>query len=87
MVAPVFSSVLPASNRDNNKLIRWTVYFCLVFGGTVAALADVQPDNLPIHIDQVVYFGEDSKLALAEAPQPLFLQKCAVEDCSDTPQN
>ena len=87
MVAPVFSNVLPASNRDRNKMIRWTVFFGLVFGGTVAALADVQPDNVPTHVDQVVYFGEDAKLALAEPPQPLFLQKCAVEDCSDTPQN
>ena len=67
-------------------MIRYVLCLGLLIGST-AALAHVQPDTDPVQIDQVVYFGEDAKVALAEPAHPLILQQCAVEDCSDTPQN
>ena len=65
-------------------MIRYTLLIGLVFGGTAAALAHVQSHAAPIQIDQVAYASDDTQLAMA---QPLTLQKCALEDCSDTPQN
>ena len=68
-------------------MIRYALFLGLIIGTTATALAHVQPDTAPAHFDQVVYFDEDAKMALAEPTQPLILQKCALEDCSDTPQN
>lgn len=65
-------------------MIRYALFLGLVMGSTASALAHVQPDNRSAQIDQVIYIGEDAEVAMAE---PLILQKCAVEDCSDTPQN
>ncbi len=68
-------------------MISFTLFIGLILGSTPAALAHAQPDITSAHFDQVVYFDDDAKLALAEPNHPLILQKCAVEDCSDTPQN
>ena len=68
-------------------MIRYTLFLGLIIGSTAAALAHAQPEIASAHFDQVVYLGDDAKLALAEPSHPLILQKCAVEDCSDTPQN
>ncbi len=68
-------------------MIRYSLFLGLIVGSTAAALAHVQPDNALTHFDQVVYFDDDAKVALAEPTHRLILQKCAVEDCSDTPQN
>ena len=68
-------------------MIRYTLFLGLIIGSSVAALAHAQPDIALAHFDQAVYFVDDAKVALAETSLPLILQKCAVEDCSDTPQN
>ncbi len=86
MVTVRFSKALATAMRETTKMIRYALCLGLLIGST-AALAHVQPDTDRVHIDQVVYFGEDARMALAEPAQPLILQKCAVEDCSDTPQN
>ena len=68
-------------------MIRYALFLGLVIGSTATALAHVHSETTPTQIDQVAYVDEEAKLALAEPAEPLILQKCAVEDCSDTPQN
>ena len=73
--------------RETNKMIRYTLFLGLIMASTAAALAHTQPEITTAYFDQVVYSSDDAKIALADSTQPLILQKCAVEDCSDTPQN
>ncbi len=68
-------------------MIRYAILLGLVIGSTATALAHVQPEMGATQIDQMTYRNEVADVALAQSAQPLFLQKCAVEDCSDTPQN
>ena len=68
-------------------MISFTLFLGLIVGSTPTALAHTQPDIVSAQFNQTVYFDDDAKLALAEPTHPLILPKCAVEDCSDTPQN
>ena len=88
MVAIQFSKVLPTSMRETNKMIRYTLFLGLVIGTAATALAHVQPSNsVQLHADSVAYLTSERQIALNVPAKRLVLQKCGLEDCSDTPQN
>ena len=71
-------------------MIRYTLFLALVIGGAATALAHVQPsasNSVQLRADSVAYRTNDSQIALNVPTKHLVLQKCVLEDCSDTPQN
>ena len=69
-------------------MIRYTLFLGLVIGSAATALAHVQPNNsVQLHADSVAYLTSERQIALNVPAKRLVLQKCGLEDCSDTPQN
>ena len=69
-------------------MIRYTLFLALIIGSAATALAHVQPGNsVQLQADSVVYRSNDTQIALNVPVKHIVLQKCALEDCSDTPQN
>ena len=69
-------------------MIRYTLFLGLVIGGAATALAHVQPNTGgQWQADSVVYRTNNAQMAFNVPAGHRVLEKCALEDCSDTPQN
>jgi predicted restriction endonuclease len=67
-------------------MIRYSIFTFSVLGMAATAIAHVIPltsqnPGTTSHGTSIVY-----QTAMATTVHPLILQKCALEDCSDTPQ-
>ena len=66
-------------------MIRTTLLIAAILGTAATALASVKPtvptDNAASTATSIFY-----KVDAAPKPQHIALAKCALEDCSDTPQ-
>ena len=78
--------------RDVVKLLVGAVFLGLVAVASTSTFANIQADVRPQLTKSVT--GEftannagDDMLASEAPAKPLRLQKCALENCSDTPQN
>ena len=88
MVANLFTTFLPRYSRERNKMIRYTLFLGLILGTAASAVAHVETNFAkPDVVDLVVYKSDEAQLALNIPAKHTKLEKCALEDCSDTPQN
>ena len=71
-------------------MIRYTIFMAIVIGTAATAIANVNPATRAIPASEmgasIVYKTSAAPIVLAIADHHLKLQKCALEDCSDTPQ-
>jgi len=73
-------------------MIRYSLFLAIIAGTAATAIASVNPDNTQMAAIQssgssTVYQTSYGPIALNIPAHHLVLQKCALEDCSDTPQN
>ncbi|MBG1231047.1 hypothetical protein [Aestuariivirga litoralis] len=70
-------------------MIRYTLFLAIVAGTAATAIANVNPAK-PVDVQasgsSLVYKTSLSQVAMADSDYHVVLEKCAVEDCSDTPQ-
>ena len=85
MVPMALSKVLPTSKRETKKMIRYSIFLFSVLGMAATAIAHVTPMNASTAAEvrgtTIVYVT-----AAAVPAHHIVLQKCAIEDCSDTTQ-
>ena len=66
-------------------MIRYSIFMFSILGMAATAIAHVVPltaqTGTVSHGTSIVY-----QTAMATTAHPLVLHKCALEDCSDTPQ-
>jgi hypothetical protein len=86
-------NLLPRFARESKKMIRYTIFIAIVIGSAATAIANVNPVTRTIPASEmgasIVYktsAAPAAPIVLAMADHHLKLQKCALEDCSDTPQ-
>jgi hypothetical protein len=74
---------LPSSKRETKKMIRYSIFLFSVLGMAATAIAHVTPAPATpsSHGTSIAY-----RTVAAAPAHNLILEKCAVEDCSDTPQ-
>ena len=74
------------ANRETNKMIRYTLFVLTILGSAATAIASIAPaDQYAITNPKavsIVYM--DSTTPMIDG---VIVEKCAVEDCSDTPSN
>ena len=71
-------------------MIRYTIFLAVVAGFAATAIAKVEPVKTHKFEDPtaitVAYKSTADQLAMLVPARHTILQKCALEDCSDTPQ-
>ena len=71
-------------------MIRYTLFIAIIAGTAATAIASVNPQRAPLDLQSsgssVVYKTNLASLELGVPAHHVVLEKCAVEDCSDTPQ-
>ncbi len=73
-------------------MIRYSLFIAIVACTAATAIASVNPHTaemagLQSSGSSIVYKTSLPKLAMNIPSHHVTLEKCAVEDCSDTPQN
>ncbi len=71
-------------------MIRYTIFMAIVIGSAATAIANVNPGTRAIPMSEtgtsIAYKTSQPALVTALNDYHVKLQKCALEDCSDTPQ-
>lgn len=76
--------------RETNKMIRYTLFVLTILGSAATAIASIAPaDQYPIENNKNVSFvmKNDIYPQIQGVIDGIAVEKCAVEDCSDTPSN
>jgi hypothetical protein len=73
-------------------MIRYSLFLAIIAGTAATAIASVNPSANSVATVQssgssTVYKTSVDTLALNVPAHHVVLEQCAVEDCSDTPQN
>ena len=73
-------------------MIRYSLFLAIVAGTAATAIASVNPHTAQVAGIQysgasTIYKTSSAPVAMNILAHHVVLQKCAVEDCSDTPQN
>ena len=72
------------TTEGNKQMIRYTLFILAVVGSAATAWASITPAAVSTITDRNVTVIAKNQIWPVEGK--LVLQKCAVEDCSDTPQ-
>lgn len=73
-------------------MIRYSLFLAIIAGTAATAIASVNPvanhmASVQSSGSSIVYKTSADTIALNLPRHHLVLEQCAVEDCSDTPQN
>lgn len=72
------------TTEGNKQMIRYTLFALAVAGSAATAWASITPASIVIATAHNVTVIEKNQFWPMEGK--LVVEKCAVEDCSDTPQ-